>query len=580
MARGDALFSRQGDQRNNLYSESLDDLTLQELLSNQPTNYFNNQPLQPTSGLYQQPRVNTPVAPTGPILSPGPRVPHVPTTTTSTKPIPQPKGEESVPTKDDQQPPIKPPREESLPDKNDDYNDVWTPGSTNPHDDNYNPNIFAPGGDIMDNPNFGSPNQQVYQGWYNPGFIPNTGDPRVFDDSGNLSSLFGALNKISMSADRVGGSTGGGSEGPTEGNMESNPLSRFNEFLGKNVTSFDYGGKYKYNQGGQLTPTEMKKVQNLGEYGDTQLAHINPQEAQMLKAMGGSGTINPYTGLPEYHYKGWNPLNSHNRRHASNAVSDAFSFVGDNIVDPIGDFLTGATNVVGGAITGGIQAGAEGLTNILQTAGDGAMTLFENAVDPFANIVESLTGFGKGGGREEIDLGVRDSSLNTKRGADERIADNPIQSGLKASNAAKMAQVQKSKQDKTTQGDWVGDKPNPYLAPNIEEELDYAAKGMKMPKYNQGGMYEQAANQAIAENQLSGLVANLMNKRMPMANYGMKRKYQEGGNYPHNMYHPETGYKIVAEDESAHNKLNAAGFGHAPKAAYGMKKRYTQGGRF
>ena len=98
--------------------------------------------------------------------------------------------------------------------------------------------------------------------------------------------------------------------------------------------------------------------------------------------------------------------------------------------------------------------------------------------------------------------------------------------------------------------------------------------------YNQGGMYEQAANQAVAENQLSGLVANLMNRRMPMANYGMKRKYQEGGNYPHNMYHPETGYKIVAENESAHNKLNAAGFGHAPKAAYGMKKRYTQGGRF
>ncbi len=37
-----------------------------------------------------------------------------------------------------------------------------------------------------------------------------------------------------------------------------------------------------------------------GRNGDTMLAHITPQEAALLKRMGGSGTINPYTGLPEY----------------------------------------------------------------------------------------------------------------------------------------------------------------------------------------------------------------------------------------------------------------------------------------
>jgi len=62
-----------------------------------------------------------------------------------------------------------------------------------------------------------------------------------------------------------------------------------------------YGSSY-YNKGGKLTPKEMKKVQSLGRNGDTQLAHINPQEAQMLKQMGGSGTINPYTGLREYNW--------------------------------------------------------------------------------------------------------------------------------------------------------------------------------------------------------------------------------------------------------------------------------------
>lgn len=37
-----------------------------------------------------------------------------------------------------------------------------------------------------------------------------------------------------------------------------------------------------------------------GRHGDTMLAHINPQEAELLKALGGSGTINPKTGLPEF----------------------------------------------------------------------------------------------------------------------------------------------------------------------------------------------------------------------------------------------------------------------------------------
>jgi len=37
-----------------------------------------------------------------------------------------------------------------------------------------------------------------------------------------------------------------------------------------------------------------------GRFGDTMLAHINPQEAAMLRARGGMETRNPNTGLPEY----------------------------------------------------------------------------------------------------------------------------------------------------------------------------------------------------------------------------------------------------------------------------------------
>jgi hypothetical protein len=44
-------------------------------------------------------------------------------------------------------------------------------------------------------------------------------------------------------------------------------------------------------------------VASKGRHGDTMLAHITPEEAKLLKARGGSGTINPETGLPEFFLK-------------------------------------------------------------------------------------------------------------------------------------------------------------------------------------------------------------------------------------------------------------------------------------
>ena len=106
--------------------------------------------------------------------------------------------------------------------------------------------------------------------------------------------------------------------------------------------------------------------------------------------------------------------------------------------------------------------------------------------------------------------------------------------------------------------------------------------GGVLPEYNQGGMYERAANQAIAQNQLSGLVANAMNKRAMMMAKGGKFK-------PHMMYNPKTGEGYMANKLQDHLDMKEKGYDHRkrnpenyPKAAYGMKmkKRYTNGGRF
>lgn len=50
--------------------------------------------------------------------------------------------------------------------------------------------------------------------------------------------------------------------------------------------------------GGARELAEM--LRQLGRGRDTVLAHITPEEAQMLMDMGGSGTTNPATGLPEF----------------------------------------------------------------------------------------------------------------------------------------------------------------------------------------------------------------------------------------------------------------------------------------
>jgi len=60
-----------------------------------------------------------------------------------------------------------------------------------------------------------------------------------------------------------------------------------------------------YRKGGDVEQTyglrnAAEQLRERGRGGDTILAHINPQEAGILKLLGGSGTINPYTGLPEF----------------------------------------------------------------------------------------------------------------------------------------------------------------------------------------------------------------------------------------------------------------------------------------
>jgi len=415
-------------------------------------------------------------------------------------------------------------------------------------------------------------------------------DLSALGGSGNLRDLFGRLNMISL-RNQAGAGSGGGTT-LTEGNMDANPLIALNEYMGKNVTSFDKGGALRsiYDQGGQLSPKEMKKVQGLGRNGDTQLAHINPQEAAMLKAMGGSGTINPYTGLPEYF--GFFNFISDVLGSAGDVVGDVMGGVSDvvspiinpvfdaagEVLDPVADIAHEGVSAAGGLVENVIETGSDVLIDGVKTLGfDVAMPLFEGIVNPINDILSGLVS-----GGDTVNPYQPSEPKKIQREAVEKQPETQM-SNVKPANTSVLSKIKKDSDPVgLREGDWVGEKDNPFVTPNVEEQLDYAAKGMKMPKYDEGGHYTQQANQAIAMNQLSGLVANAMNKRnMMMA---------KGGSFkPHMMYSPKTGEGFKAEKLQDHLDMKEKGYDHRkrnpenyPKAAYGMKmkKRYTNGGRF
>jgi hypothetical protein len=120
-------------------------------------------------------------------------------------------------------------------------------------------------------------------------------------------------------------------------------------------------------KGGLAMAAEALRQQGRG--GDTMLAHINPQEAALLKRMGGSGTINPNTGLPEFFVKGIVKAATGVVKGAAKAVGGAVKSVVGAASKVLGPQLTSIVATVGGFMIGG-PAGAA-LAQGLVTYGQG-----------------------------------------------------------------------------------------------------------------------------------------------------------------------------------------------------------------
>jgi hypothetical protein len=117
----------------------------------------------------------------------------------------------------------------------------------------------------------------------------------------------------------------------------------------------------------------LNSIARMGRYGDTMLAHITPEEARLLRARGGSGTINPMTGLPEF----WSLKKALKKvfKAVAPVLPIVLSFVAPGLGTAIGSALgaTGtAASMLGSAAIGGLSSAAAG-GNALKGAIGGAL---------------------------------------------------------------------------------------------------------------------------------------------------------------------------------------------------------------
>jgi hypothetical protein len=112
-----------------------------------------------------------------------------------------------------------------------------------------------------------------------------------------------------------------------------------------------------------------RMVASQGRSGDTMLAHINKKEAAMLRKRGGTGTINPATGLPEYNW--WTDIRDAITAPVK-AVASAVKTVVGGIVDAVKPLLSTPIGRILGTVALATVLGPTALGATLGGAGTAA----------------------------------------------------------------------------------------------------------------------------------------------------------------------------------------------------------------
>jgi hypothetical protein len=180
--------------------------------------------------------------------------------------------------------------------------------------------------------------------------VANSGAVNPNKSFGSFSSPISGYSDFGKS---IGGAGGGGNS-MSLGNLSVN----FNPSSGGGM-SFAKGGEVPSSGGLKSIAQELP---NYGRYNDDMVAHISSDEARLLKSLGGAGTINPVTGLPEYGLKKLaraveKPFRS------SGVIGGALKPIIEpvrDIIQDLGPVATIAATYFGGPLGAGIVGGLSG----------------------------------------------------------------------------------------------------------------------------------------------------------------------------------------------------------------------------
>jgi hypothetical protein len=252
-----------------------------------------------------------------------------------------------------------------------------------------------------------------------------------------------------------------------------------------------------------------RRVQAAGRGGDTILAHINPQEAEMLRRAGGSGTINPQTGLREYK-PFWKKKNFGLGSNLGPVLAAAAPIVLSIVAPGIGTAI--GTSIAGGLFGGTAMAGlvpyiAPALGGALLGAGSSALTggnLMQGALTgAIGSGLGNVLGQGISSG---LDLGLGETASNILggtilgSGASAIQGRNPFSGALRGAVGAGIGAI-----GKEFAGDIAGFGPGAGGTEGIKRGIEAGTSG-----FGTGLTAGMDPKQAAAAGVLSGLASGLI----------------------------------------------------------------------
>ena len=100
-----------------------------------------------------------------------------------------------------------------------------------------------------------------------------------------------------------------------------------------------------------------KDIAGLGIEGDTQLAHVNSFEADLLKSIGGAGTLNSVTGLPQYKGGGGGaPMSAYQNTNQTTRLPDEVAPYAEDVLTEAQDYYRMIMNQGYDPYTGAVTA--------------------------------------------------------------------------------------------------------------------------------------------------------------------------------------------------------------------------------